>query len=519
MIMKKIIFGIILIASAMTTYAQFDFVTYQLRGSLPQAMELNPSFINNHKVNVNFIVPFFGVHVNANQPFPINSVFKKSGDQYNVNLDKYLKNTAMRTALVSAQVDIPILLVTFDTKIGNFSLGSTLKTNVDFGISNDFLRLAWEGNVGNKKNADIKLKNTGVYANVYLDNFIGFSKSILDDKLRIGGRVHFLVAPPLATQSRIGKANITTDPNTYDIRIRLNDARLYTSGEGVYESFNNGSLDLNSLLAVNYGGAVDLGAEYKLNDQWSFHASVNNIGAIRFNKDVTTHTINNLDTTLSGIDFNKLINGDINISLPNVDATTTKGGAFTQWLPIKMYLGASWQFTKKQRLDGTFALYNIPAIRATIPAIMVGYNAQLGRIFNWAFNVSYNTYTSIALGTGFTFNAGPIQLYLMLDNFLPAFDLSLARSVDARVGLNLNCGYRYKKKKSKDIESKSKESKTETIPMSKAGSDTTTVAPNAQETGTNNVEVEKAPASKKGKDNVEVIDIEKVIKDEKQQNP
>ncbi|MGL4346461.1 MAG: DUF5723 family protein [Chitinophagaceae bacterium] len=470
--MKTIFLTLLLLVSIHTTYAQFDFVAYQLRGSLTQSTELNPSFINNHKVNVNFIIPFFGLHLNANQPFSLKTLLSKKGSQYTLNLSQYLNNTLMRTALISTQVDIPILLVAFDTKIGNFSLGSSIKANVNFGINNDFLRLVWQGNVGNKQLANIQLKNTGIYTNVYLDNFIGFSKSILEEKLRIGGRFHFLVSPGGA-QTKIENASISTDQNTYDIRLQLNNASLYMNAFNAFD--------------LNYGGAVDLGAEYKLNNQWSFQLSINNIGAIYFNKDIQKHTLGNLDTTLQGLDLDNLINGGTDFKFPNIDITTTEGEIFMQWLPLKMYLGATWQFTKKQRLDATFSLYNIPAIRSTIPAIMIGYNAQLGRILNWAFNVSYNTYTSVALGTGFTFNAGPIQLYVMLDNFLPAFDLSLIRSIDTRIGLNLNCGYRYKKRKNKTIESKTSSKEKAT---------------------TESKELDKLPEIKQGKDSIGLINLE-----------
>ncbi|MGL6022048.1 MAG: hypothetical protein ACRC0A_02965, partial [Chitinophagaceae bacterium] len=86
--MKTIFLTLLLLVSIHTTYAQFDFVAYQLRGSLTQSTELNPSFINNHKVNVNFIIPFFGLHLNANQPFSLKTLLSKKGSQYTLNLSQ-----------------------------------------------------------------------------------------------------------------------------------------------------------------------------------------------------------------------------------------------------------------------------------------------------------------------------------------------------------------------------------------------------------------------------------------------
>ena len=75
-----------------------------------------------------------------------------------------------------------------------------------------------------------------------------------------------------------------------------------------------------------------------------------------------------------------------------------------------------------------------------VPAIAVSARKEFGKVFSLGtvYSIKKNTYNNLGMNLGL--RLGGIQFYALTDNILAVFDPLNARSVNARLGLNLAFG-------------------------------------------------------------------------------
>ena len=167
---------------------------------------------------------------------------------------------------------------------GMLTVNYGFKVQSDVKYNNGLFKLLGYGNsffVGEDNPVDISMN---VNATAYQEVAVGYQLKI-NEKLSLGARAKLL----------LGMANVTTDacsiklftdPDSYALRLRENVAMraclprvLYVNEEGQFMA--NGRFGIGDLFN-NPGLGFDLGAEYRINDQFSVMAAVNDLGFIHW---------------------------------------------------------------------------------------------------------------------------------------------------------------------------------------------------------------------------------------------
>lgn len=125
---------------------------------------------------------------------------------------------------------------------------------------------------------------------------VGYQINVTDE-LSVGGRAKLLFGVANVTTD-VFEAQLLTDPNTYALRLRENIAMKASMPNVVYIG-EDGQLKSDGRFSVgdlfhNAGFGIDLGAEYRFNDQFSVVAAVNDLGFI--------HWANNNISIKGGVD-------------------------------------------------------------------------------------------------------------------------------------------------------------------------------------------------------------------------
>lgn len=187
-------------------------------------------------------------------------------------------------------------------KIGVLSMGfkgkksySTFEINVrqSLGVSLPYELFEFAKNVGNNR---YEFDDISVGAQAFAEVAFGHSRQI-NNKLRVGAKLKFLVGAARAdlkisgltadlqaddrwTLSGKGQGNMSLKGFRY-----ISETKEYKEpGRAPYQQIDD--IDVDNSGIGGYGAAIDLGGVYKLNDAWTFSASVLDLGFIHWSNNV-----------------------------------------------------------------------------------------------------------------------------------------------------------------------------------------------------------------------------------------
>ena len=122
-------------------------------------------------------------------------------------------------------------------------------------------------------------------------------------------------------------------------------------------------------------------------------------------------------------------------------AKFTPGEIYSRRLNTKVYIGASWYVTPKIN----FGLLSRTDFlkEAVVEQVTASANLAAGRFLNFTLSYSYSNSYFKNFGAGISFNAGPLNLYVISDNTLNVlFWPQEAQSANLWFGMNLVFGYK-----------------------------------------------------------------------------
>lgn len=237
-----------------------------------------------------------------------------------------------------------------------------MRQNMGFCFDGDMLRMFKDG-VTNKT---YDLSNMGATFQSYVEIGLGHSHQI-DEHWRVGGKFKFLVGAARADLI-VDKAEVNLGEDAYSALV---DARIEGNFKGLkYKYDNDGNFDgiddIDNFGIGGFGVAFDLGAEYKLDDHWSFSAAVVDLGFINWN---TNEVVGTEGKQFNTGEYTFNVNEDNENKFSNVlddmgdelsDLATFKNrgnqGAQKKMLGATMNLGANWRASFYDKL--TFGLTN-----------------------------------------------------------------------------------------------------------------------------------------------------------------
>lgn len=425
--------------------AQDPMALYYLE-NVPQSNFVNPAMAP--RSNVFIGVPGINsIYFNFQTDIPAHVLFQQSNEgtislldqdfDYDLLYKKLGKGANIRTyELISP------LSFGFRNKIGYFTFSMSEKVKMNMFLASDFFKLTDEGIV---TGSSFDFSNTGFDAQLYTEYAIGYSKNI-DERLRIGGRLKLLQ----------GLASIKSDFHTMTMKSQVseihgkNDAfelqlqgDLYSSGplelsineDGIVDTIKLAD-DFKDFDAVsifknygtnfkNLGFAIDIGATYQLNQDWSFSASLNDLGYIKWKKDLNSVHFNgtynfvginvdgsNIDSISSAIQNDiDSIKYAINYSSGNSKYSTNLGTTFHLGAEYHVNHVFSAGFLSRSSFDRNYfhQEFNFSG------------NLNLYQFLTANINYNFALNGENYFGFGLGLRGGPVQFYLILDHIAATY--------------------------------------------------------------------------------------------------
>ena len=447
-----VVASIILSTSAL---AQSQFTLYQLSSTLPQSNMVNAGLFPDYKVTIGFPVlastyissDFGGL---SHQKITINSF---DDPNYFTKLASNLDDNNKIAVNGNAQ----LFNLSLRLKKNFFSL--SLTERVEWGISYpkslilglDALYSLNNNPLGSitGPNKLIAFNKLGFRAQAFHELSVGYGREITD-RLSVGVRAKFLSGVVSIETENIGAAlHISTDSiSLYSnaFVMNTNGLGLFTDGEDIFKAATAFS---------NPGFALDIGAQYWLTDKLQLSFSINDMGAINWENDTKQYQFDEVSYTLfEGVDLISIFTQEDPLgnfaletdSLQNLfSPDTVTGVVYKTKLSPKFYAGGSYHLGKHHTFGAM--LYADVFKGSFKPAFGLSYNLQLGHIWTIGINGSYRNKSFGNLGLGTTLTLGAFQIYAVSDNLTSITNLSEARFVDFRFGMNLVFGKLKKNKK------------------------------------------------------------------------
>ena len=189
----------------------------------------------------------------------------------------------------------------------------------------------------------------------------------------------------------------------------------------------------------NKGLALDLGAQYKVNDKIDLYASIVNLGQIVWRNNLTEYgyTTKYLDFYANQPDEAKKALGKV-IDFVTTPEKTKYLGRVVSPLPLYVYLGGNYHINKHFSAGAMVNLEHLDGHNYVNFAI--NGSANIGRILQAGLTVAQVKGIGTQVGAGASVNLGPIQIYAVSDNVASALNIGNARNAQVNVGLNLIFG-------------------------------------------------------------------------------
>ena len=441
---------------------------------IPQALLQNPGGEVSNDWYVG--VPLLS-HVHANIGISGSTIYDVFSDN-NVDFNDKLRN-AVNSMKPTDFYSINQQLELFS---GGFAVGNRFDKNeyLSFGVYQEFdfilyfpknlATLALEGNkdsVGKTFNINELSVSAGLVSVFHL----GYNKKV-NKKFTYGirGKIYSGIANINSTKNKGGFITTRGEDNYYNHVFNL-DLELQTSG--ISSLIDDGKLEISEhsamlrkrlILAGNLGLGVDLGFTYQLNNQWSFDASLLDIGFISHTKDVENHVLNG-EFTYNGVnplfpeaedgqtadDYLSAIEDEFEDTF-TVDTTTTK---YTTWRPVKFNASLNYAFGEKINktcscvIDNTgyqnavgLQLYGINRPKQPQLALTAYYYRRLFNGLRLKATYTVDSYSFSNIGLGVSAHIWGANFYIMADNLLQYKNIYDAQSVSLQLGFN----YIFKKK-------------------------------------------------------------------------
>ncbi|MDA3894416.1 MAG: DUF5723 family protein [Salinivirgaceae bacterium] len=437
MIKKSLLFFGLYFVFLYSSKAQSPLSLYYLE-NVPQSTKVNPAMAPRANVfvgmpGVNSI--YAGFKTDILGP----NLFQKVDGNYlsplKVGYDfSKLNKRIGKVANFNSYQSIAPLTFGFSGKKGYFTFTWSEKLNQSVAIPKDFFSIIDKTLPDNSK---FDLSSLALGIEYYRELSFGYSYNFMN-KLRVGIHAKLLQ----------GIAAVKTDIKKFDLDVsRDSDNRhaeynmdfasdIYMSAPIDVPTNSNGFpsgidlADMNTALILkqgffnfsNPGFAIDLGAKYEYNEEWTFSGSINDLGFIKWNGNLHSFSANGefhyKGLELDGEDLEDMGNAMSNLVdsiIQGVNVQVSDKG-FSTGLKPKVYLSAQYKLNYYLSFGGlsrtTFGKNNFNQ------EFNVSTNLNLYRFLTTTINYTLATNGANTIGFGFALTGGPMQFYFVAD-YLP----------------------------------------------------------------------------------------------------
>ncbi len=471
MIARKIIVATILWAG-LSMHAQNKQLLYDF-SEIPQALMVNPGMETDFSWYAG-IPALSGISFQAGSSgISVNDLFANDGLDINDKVrDRAINGMTIRDELSGTyQVEL----------INGGFRGKDPSIFYSFGLYNegdaigywfrDYAILAYEGNADrlNERFDLSHLKTRGEMLNVF---HFGINKKMNSDLiLGARGKIYSSIFDFNSTQNKgyfvttEGQNNLLASTLDADLLVRT------SGGNAIEKAIDDETIPetliKRGLFGGNLGLGVDLGFTYYLNSQTVLTGSLLDLGFIYHANDIENFALQG-DATIEGMeiilpdalsdpnqDFWQNLVDDIESFIPFEETTTS----YINFRPTKLYGSLRYNFGEphqgpalcdcdysnagtshsvvKYRNSVGGQLYVINRPRGPQSAITAFYQRRFGNFMAIKATYTADKFTLTNIGLGASFQAGPVNFYLMADNLLGYSNLAASRYASFQFGLNI----------------------------------------------------------------------------------
>lgn len=372
----------------------------------------------------------------------------------NVSAGEFLGNISDKNKL-GTDIKLEILSVGFKGFGGYNTIGVNVRSNVNTTIPGSLLRLAKEG----AENKVYDIKDFNVHADAYAEIALGHSRAI-NKQWRVGGKLKFLIGGG-NVDAKFNKAQLSLGENEWTA---VTNAEINTSIKGFkYEEETKmrgpegdkkqhtyvSDMDVDGAGINGFGFAVDLGAEFKLNDSWKFSASVLDLGFINWKNNVLASTDGDKHFTTDKYTFN--VDDDASNSFDNELDRLGEGlselyelrdkgdqGSRSKMLGATVNLGAEYVFPYYKKL--TFGLLSTTRLQSNYGWTECRLSANVApvKFFSAGVNFAAGTY-GCAFGWVMNVHTTGFNLFAAMDRTITSVakqGVPVSGNASVNVGVN-----------------------------------------------------------------------------------
>lgn len=407
---------------------------------VPQGRNVNPGFVPNYNFYIG--IPFLSsVKFGFENSINYEDVLLRKGDSLILDRDHILDKIDKRSNInINLMDEILTFGLRADKNFFHFRIADIVQTNVV--INKELIRFLFYGNGSSEfLGKNVNIGDNTVDMNYYREYSLGYTRQF-NDKLSVGINLKYLQGIA-GIYSKKAEIDLMTDPEDFTLTMR-SDMDINMSFPGVDDSDVEAGQFLPN--ADNPGFAVDIGAQYKVNDKIEAFASLLNFGSIHWKANLKNFRSDNPDEPFiyEGFDINEYFENNEfdNNRLENiVDSIVDEIGisetaeAYTSRLTPIMNIGGRYNLTEKDVLN--LLVRNQFVKNGNWFNVSAAYTRKFGQNVNLMVSNTFFKHSFINPGIGFAANIGPVQLYLTNENLIAPFMLNNSNVFVVRFGVNL----------------------------------------------------------------------------------
>ncbi len=414
--------------------------------------QLNPAFANEK----NFVaIPAIG---NANAAMRgtigLDNIF------YNVNgkttmfmnpaVDASFLNDINDVSRLAGDVNINLLSAGFKAFNGYNTVSINVRGNINSRIPKTLFSFLKEG----IENKTYDISDFDVHTDMYGEIVLGHSHQ-LDKKWRVGGALKFI----------LGGANIDAEFEKAELALgqdawsAVTNARIQASVKGLeYQHAINkdtgheyvDGMDIDGFGLNGFGMALDLGAEFKPNNDWAFSAALLDFGFISWSNNMVASTGGDRNFVTSAYSFNvddeatNNFSDEWDLMMDDISALYElndegDAGSRTTMLGATLNLGAEYTLPAYRKLK--FGLLNSTRIQGEYSWTEFRLSANINPVkpFSAGANFAVGTY-GCSFGWLMNVNVTGFNMFLGMDHFMGKLTkqgLPLSSNASVNMGINI----------------------------------------------------------------------------------
>lgn len=444
----KVFWTLLLLAPLHTVLkAQSDLMLYNFT-SIGQSLHVNPTAKQQSKFYLSLpAVSGYSLHYHNNS-FSLYDVLQP-GTDINDNLASLSPSLDARSQFTINQ-QLELFGLGFKAGRSFFSFGATQNIDFNMNIPPELFNLLFASQGNSLSNFslnsfDLEISNRTSY-------YFGYQLSLLDERLRIGGRFKYLVAQQHAYFERMD-LSIRNESN-YSLRAQT-DVLLRTTGVsnsiGLFDDFS--SIDPAALaITDNRGTAFDLGIDYSLSERWSISGSLLDWGSIVYREDTRDYSsqgdfeFNGFEADLSSDDPGEGFENLLDSIAESFNFQEQDGNQYTRALSPRVFAALNYELVKGHSLG---LIYHARIWSSEwYHDYGINYQGRILRGLQLTGGYSIINGAQHNIGAGIQLKLGPMQLYVLSENLIGGLQYTEAYTSSLRLGLNIAFfGKRDRKKK------------------------------------------------------------------------